>query len=557
MWKFLLLFITLFLCFQICWSLDNSTTTPSSTPTPTLTPTSTPTPSSTNDETIIVDYLILGAGTAGSIVAGKLSEDKNLKVLLVESGPWDTNPWIYNISDWTEHWVIHPEIYAPNEQIQFPALPEPHLDDRHLRNLRGKVAGGCSSTNGMIALTCDKSNYEKWTSITGMSHWSWDTMRGNIGDLDTNFHFTKLSEDRVFMPQLKSAIEYIGYKYIPDQFHTATMDGFGTRLFMFRTDANGTMTRESPYSQYVKDKRQSRPNLDVKTGWSATKLEYGKQGDNSTFVKGCHMVLADNRSVYVQVKKEVIVSMGTYETPKFLQLNGIGNSTYLSSIGIKPVVDSPMVGQGLKDTLFMYYEGKKLVKEKEGVHIPYRTPVRDGYHVYGPSGGPNRFILSVDITSYSRFLCTVEPTQPKSTGYVRMTSNDSLSKPEIFVNYFSVETDELDYLDGIKECQRIQRHLETQGIIDANSTESVELGADDAAILKTIRLKATANQHACCSVRMGSSNTKESAVDGNLRVNGISNLRVVDASVFPDAPSGNPMIPVTLVALEAAKLIKS
>eukprot|EP01132_Coremiostelium_polycephalum_P004222 gene4222-5286_t len=505
------------------------------------------------------DYVVLGAGTAGSVVASKLSDKGSNTVLLVEEGPWALNPDIYNAVGWGGNWLggnVKDRVVSK----AFRSEPQVNMFNRTFRDLRAKVVGGCNAHNAMVVVAGTPTDFDEWANTTGENAWAYANHKVNFRDIDEKFDLTYLSKEREFLPEMKQALENLGYRFNPYIYQTGAQPGsFATRIFMWTKDGTvdpPTYRRQTTYTQYVENQLASKPNLDVMANEKALYLNYGRDSKGKQYVKG---VLIQNtgtkRFTYVSAKKEIIISMGAYESPKFLQLNGIGSRKLLQKLGIQPVVDAPGVGENLKDQLYMLLKGKPLSDKYANRTFEERSPISDGFHIFGPThNNLVEYILAADISN-GYFTCTLENTKVKSQGYVQIRSSNPRDDPIINERTLDEKYDLDTYMASAKECRRIQEELVKMGVLKEFGEVTLANINTDEELAKLIRKTAAADYHACCTVRMGSDSDPLAPLDSHLRVRGIENLRVIDASIFPTSISGNPNMPIASAAMLGAKFI--
>ncbi|EGG24241.1 putative choline oxidase [Cavenderia fasciculata] len=540
---------------------------------------------------LVVDYLVLGAGTAGSIMASKLSEDSDTTVLLVERGEWDTDPNIYNTSQWLT-WFRNPN---PRFSHNYYGDAEPQLGGRKMKNPLATFVGGCSGHNAMVANSGSaRFDFDLWAHFTGSeNNWSGDIARENLIELNKIMQFQGMDRNRTWMPELAKAIESLGYKPNDGRFMELDATGYSTRQFWY---TRGDMKRTTTYSRMLKDNGalQNRDNLDIIVNHRAVELEYEPIGrDNGHFpghdrrfgeeeqsttsttpttkdpmfrVAGVWIQNTETmRKTFIRVQRELIVSMGAIESPKFLQLNGIGDKRHLTSLGIETVVNSPWVGKHLQDHVFLKVRGKRLASHLQDTVIPLRNPIFDGYQVFGPRNASvigNKYSVAIDVARDDKGFAildfTLESNRPLSRGFVKITSRDPYANPQILTNFFSNPIDMEYMIDGIRECLLIQEEMAKMGLLDPSSTSDLPLNATRQQYIDFVTQKGVSDSHLTGSIRMGPDKDTASPLDGDLRVKGLKNVRVVDASVFPSIPgSPNTSVPVSLIALQAFKIIKN
>eukprot|EP01132_Coremiostelium_polycephalum_P008561 gene8561-10530_t len=502
------------------------------------------------------DYVVLGAGAAGSIVASKLSDNSRHSVLLVEAGGWALNPAIHNAANWS-YWNT-PDADRTVQRM-FYTTPQTYMNNRILDDSRAYGTGGCSLHNAMNLVTASKYNFDKFAELVGSNEWNFENMKSSYQDFKNHFNLIHEESGLGLHPQLQNALHQNGYSYNPNPFDTgAVAKKYGTYVLMM-TNNNSTTgpakLRQTPYTQYVEKFLNSKPNLDVIVHEKALKLDYGRKG-SKLYVKG---VLVENvgtkRLTYIKARKEIIISMGAYETPKFLQLNGIGDRNHLQSLGINTVVHSPGVGQNLRNHLFYYYVGKAIEAPYNTVPIPQVNPIGGGYIFYPDFNGNNipENKLTCDF-QFGRFRCFVENGNVKSHGYVKIISKDHNVNPLINENELMDQFDRDIYVNGMREMFKIQDTLVGMGVL---KNESFPLGSHSSynELLEAVKNSATNNHHPCCSVRMGPANDEMSPLTWDLRLKGFTNVRVVDASNAPENMIGNINAPVSIMAIKASQII--
>ncbi|KAF2074771.1 hypothetical protein CYY_003917 [Polysphondylium violaceum] len=511
------------------------------------------------NEIIVSDYCILGAGTTGSVLASKLA-DTGKGILLVEEGPWALDPGIWNAPNWSE-WLRK----TPDPVIIkiFNGKPQQSLNNRTLSSTRGKVIGGCNSVNAMVVMGGSSSDYQEISRLSENSYLTWENAKEALEDVQNHYSLYRLPNNRILFPEMRQALESLGYLYNNETLKNGRIRGsYNDRVYMmkFHPDTNNA-TRQTSFSQYVERDIVHKRNLRVLSGERAVKIHFTKR-DGKLIVKG---VLLENvgitKSTYVRIKKELIVSMGAIETPKWLQLNGIGDRNYIESIGIKSVLHSPEVGKGFREDMYCGYFGRPLSDKYKNTTIPHRSSVHDGFHVYGPPDNnstkstSSEYILNYDVAQQG-FLCHFESTRMGSEGYIRITDKDRKKDPEISIDIMNNRENLLTYAKALKECRILEKKLVILGVL-SNSTYGPSIPSDTESMgdyIEYIRNKASYASHPCCTVRMGGANSS-SPIDSRFKLRGTENLRVIDASVLPSPVSGNPNIPLVVLATQAAKSI--
>jgi choline dehydrogenase len=522
------------------------------------------------------DYVIVGAGSAGCVLANRLSASGQHSVLLLEAGPKDTNIWIHVplgygklFKEASVNWMFQTE-------------PEPGLNGRSVFQPRGKVLGGSSSINGLLYVRGQHEDYDRWRQ-RGNVGWGYDDVlpyfkkaenqqrgaddyHGSGGPLSVSDwrHDDPLSEAFV-----KAAVE-TGIPFNPD-FNGATQEGAG----FFQTTTRRGRRASSAFS-YLKPAK-NRGNLHIETSALAQRIVFeGKRAKAVEYKQDGHLRTA-------RARKELLVSSGAYNSPQLLQLSGVGPADLLKTHGINVVLDAPGVGSDLQDHLQVRIVTRcaQTITLNDVVNHPVRrvmAGVRWALARSGPltiaagtSGAffkTNPRLASPDIQihfipfstdkmgenlhSFSGFTASVCQLRPESRGSLKIRSANPGDPPEIRVNYLATETDRAAFIDGLK----ILRKILAAPALKAYCVDEVYPGADvtsDEDVLDFCRKTGSTVYHPTSTCRMG--NDPMAVVDQRLRVRGIDGLRVVDASVMPDLMSGNTNAPTIMIAEKASDMI--
>jgi choline dehydrogenase len=522
------------------------------------------------------DYIIVGAGSAGCVLANRLSSDGRHSVLLLEAGPKDTNIWIHVpigyaklFKEKTVNWMYQTE-------------PEPGLGGRQVFQPRGKVLGGSSSINGLLYVRGQHEDYDRWRQ-RGNIGWGYDDVlpyfkkaenqvrgadayHGAGGPLHVSDwrHHDPLSEAFV-----KAAVE-TGIPFNPD-FNGAAQEGAG----FFQTTTRRGRRASSAFS-YLRPAR-TRPNLHIETDALAQRLLF--EGRRVRAVE----YRQNGRLRTARARKEILVSSGAYNSPQLLHLSGIGPAELLKSHGIDVVLDAPGVGNDLQDHLQVRIVMKcpQPVTLNDVVRHPVRKAMAGLQYAAlrkGPltiaAGTSGAFfktsprLASPDIQihfipfstdkmgeklhPFSAFSASVCQLRPESRGSLKIKSADPSVPPAIRINYLATETDRAAFIDGM----RILRKILAAPALKPYCTEEVYPGAtvtSDEALLDFCRKTGSTVYHPTSTCRMGSDPL--AVVDQRLKVRGIEGLRVVDASVMPDLMSGNTNAPTIMIAEKASDMI--
>jgi choline dehydrogenase len=524
------------------------------------------------------DYVIVGAGSAGCVLADRLTESGQDSVLLLEYGGSDRSLWIQMPS------ALSIPLNMPRYDWRYYTEPEPQLNGRRLHTPRGKVLGGSSSINGLVYVRGNPLDFDRWES-EGAAGWSYldvlpyfrraeryvgggDEYRGTDGPLVTRRGLLTNPLHDAWLAAGREA----GYPF------TADMNGFQQEGFgrMDMTVDGGR--RCSTANAYLRPAMR-RPNLTVRTHALATRVLFeGRRAAGVRYRRGAALEEA-------RARREVILSAGSINSPQLLKLSGVGPGRELAEFGIGVVRDLPGVGENLQDHLEFYFQvasrepitlysdiaplrraliGIRWILTKQGLgtsnHFETGGFIRSRAGVRHPDIQFHFLPLAVSYDGSSLahehgFQAHVGPMRSRSQGWVRLRSAEALDKPRICFNYMSRPEDWVE----MRACARLTREIFAQAAFDRYRAREIQPGADvvtDEQIDAFIREKVESAFHPSCTCRMGSPADPLAVVDGETRVIGVEALRVVDSSIMPSITTGNLNAPTIMLAEKAADHIR-
>tara|TARA_Y100000590_G_scaffold431442_1_gene546226 strand:- start:812 stop:2440 length:1629 start_codon:yes stop_codon:yes gene_type:complete len=524
------------------------------------------------------DYLIIGAGSAGCVLANRLSSNSNNNVAIFESGG-ASNTWKVDMPS-ALLYVIH----DPKFNWKYYSEPEPYLNNRRIFCPRGKMIGGCSSHNGMVFVRGHPEDFNRWASY-GLEKWSYKNVlpyfkkleswsgganlyRGGSGPLKVNR--SKINKNFPIFQSVLNACEEAGYDLFEDS-NGYKQEGFGT--FDVTIENGKRYGAGKAYLEEVKNNA----NLKIFTNSNVNKILF----KDKTAI-GIEVVI-NNKKEKIFANKEVILSAGSINSPKILQLSGIGDAKELKKLNIDIVCDLPGVGKNLQDHLEVYiqYKSKKnetlydlstnyISQAKEGLkwflfkkgklafsHLELGGFVKTNEKYHHPNIQYHFFpslVINHGLTnpSFHGFQFHASPNRPKSRGFVKIRTSDVKDDPIIQFNYLKEEEDLIQMRESISIAEKIFSQSSFSTYLgeqlrpgkECKSTEQLD---------EIIRNTADTAYHPSCTNKMGTD--KMSVVNDQTKVHDTNNLRVIDSSIMPDIVSGNLNAATLMIAEKASDII--
>jgi choline dehydrogenase len=522
------------------------------------------------------DYVIVGAGSAGCVLANRLSADPSVTVALLEAGGRDTNPWIHIPAGYYRN-VLNPKI-----TWQFGSGPEPHLGGRMINWPRGRVLGGTSAINGLLYVRGQARDFDVWRQF-GNTGWSFadvlpyfkraehqergaDELHGVGGPLG-------VSDLQMVNPVCEAFVKSCVAEGIPftKDFNGPSQEGVG---YYQVTNRNGRRsTTAVAYLRPVK----ARQNLHVITNAEAQSVIL--DGKRATGVR----IRRNGRMETVLARREVVLSAGAIGSPQLLQVSGIGPGAVLKAVGVDVRHELPGVGENLQDhyQARMVYEvnaagslnevwHSRWLQFKTGVEYAFR---RSGMLTFGAGvvgvfckSSPDLDVPDIQfhfiplsgegpgkgLHKFPGVIVSVCQLRPESRGYLRITSPDASVKPLIVSNYLEADIDRRVLLDAMKLARRIVARPPFAGVAVREHVPGKQSTSDDQ-LMRFARDMGTTIFHPCGTAKMG--RDAKAVVDERLRVHGIQGLRVADASIMPTMTSGNTNAPTIMIGEKASDMI--
>jgi choline dehydrogenase len=523
------------------------------------------------------DFVVVGAGSSGCVLANRLSADGSASVVLIEAGPRDSSFWIHLPIGYGK------TMWDPVVNWRFNTEPESNMDGRQIYWPRGRVLGGSSSINGLVVIRGQHEDYDRWAR-DGASGWSWNEVQPYFIKNESN---PDLAGDQLHGDSGPLKISSIGRRHelieafiaageangVPrtEDFNGRTQEGAG--YFQLTTRNGWRMSAADAYLRPAK----KRANLSVLTDTQVLRVLF--EGRQATGV----VCRTGETTHTIKARRGVILSAGAIQSPQLLMLSGIGPAKHLREHGLPVVVDRAAVGQNLQDHLQfrLIYRCTKAITTNDALRtlwgraklglewLLFRTgPLAIGINQGGmfarlmanaktPDVQFHVATLSADMAGgkvhdFPGFTLSVCQLRPESRGHIALASSDPMARPRIHANYLSTAADRDYAVESIRFARKLAATAPLSKLVDAEMTPGPDVNTDSE-ILDFARRNGATIFHPSGTCRMGSDDA--AVVDPRLRVRGVDGLWVVDCSIMPTLVSGNTNVPAMMIAEKAADMI--